>query len=86
MGCSGLVHRAGHRAADNTGDYCTRRHRIGGPLTDLRGTAGRAIAIREAILAARIHDPAATEAAITAAIAIGDSYADQPSLFSQEPP
>jgi hypothetical protein len=54
-------------------------------LTDLRGTAGRAIAIRKAILAARAHGPAATEAAITAAITAGDSYADQPSLFDHEP-
>ncbi len=84
--CQNPAHLLIGTAADNTGDYHTRRHRIGGPLTDLRGTAGRAIAIREAILAARIHGPAATEVAITAAIAIGNSTADQPSLFDHESP
>jgi len=72
-------------AADNTGDYRLRRYRIGGPLADLRGTAGRAIAIRHAILAALAHGPAATEVALAAATRAGDASADQPSLFEHEP-
>jgi len=79
--CQNPTHLLIGTAADNTGDYRLRRYRVGGPLTDLRGTAGRAIAIRGAILNARARGPAATEAAITAAIMAGDSSADQPALF-----
>lgn len=83
--CQNPTHLLLGTAADNTGDYTTRRHRIGGPLSDLRGTAGRAIALREAILTARTHGPAATDAAITTAIGAGDATTDQPSLFDDEP-
>ncbi len=79
--CQNPAHLVIGTAADNTCDYRTRRHRVGGPLTDLRGTAGRAIAIRQAIRAGRVHGPAATEAAIAAAITAGDSSVHQPSLF-----
>ncbi len=79
--CQNPAHLLLGTAADNTGDYRLRRYRVGGPLTDLRGTAGRAIAIRDAILNARARGPAATDAAITAAILAGDSSADQPALF-----
>ena len=71
--CQNPAHLLIGTAADNTGDYRLRRYRVGGPLTDLRGTAGRAIAIRDAILNARAHDPTAADAAITAAITAGDS-------------
>jgi hypothetical protein len=87
--CQNPTHLLLGTAADNTGDYRTRRYRVGGPLSDLRGTAGRAIAIRTAILATHAHDPTATDtatdAAITAAIMAGDSSAHQPSLFDHEP-
>jgi hypothetical protein len=82
--CQNPEHLLIGTAADNTGDYCARRHRIGGPLTDLRGTAGRAIAIREAILTTRPHGPAATDTAIRAAITAGDLSANQPSLFGRD--
>ena len=62
--CQNPAHLLIGTAADNNGDYRVRRHRVGGPLTDRRGTAGRAIAIREAILSARPHGPAATDTAI----------------------
>jgi hypothetical protein len=39
-------------AADNAADYATRKRVPGSPLTDRRGAAGRARAIRDAILAA----------------------------------
>lgn len=83
--CQNPTHLLVGTAAGNTSDYHQRRYRVGGPLTDLRGTAGRAIAIRHAVLAARAHGPAADDAAITAAIMAGDSCADQPSLFDHEP-
>jgi hypothetical protein len=57
----------------NGADYRARRHRAEGPLADVRGAEGRAVAIREAIqttLAAggTAHD---VEAAITTASAAG---------------
>jgi hypothetical protein len=83
--CQNPTHLVLGTAADNTGDYTTRRHRIGGPLNDLRGTTGRAIAIRDAILTTRPHGPTATDAAITTAIAAGDATTNQPSLFDDQP-
>ena len=38
---------------DNVWDYVARRGRASGPLADRRGARGRAVAIRDAILAAR---------------------------------
>ena len=38
---------------DNVWDYIARRGRAGGPLADMRGARGRAVAVRTAILAAR---------------------------------
>lgn len=65
----------------NGADYLRRRHRAEGPLADVRGAAGRAAAIRAAILDTRAHggDAAAVRAAIRAAQAEGVRRAD--SLF-----
>ena len=38
---------------DNVWDYVARRGRAGGPLADMRGARGRAVAVRTAILTAR---------------------------------
>ncbi|MCU4750278.1 hypothetical protein [Streptomyces sp. G-5] len=59
--------RAGQRA-DNIADYYARRHLAGGPLADVRGPRGRAVAIRAAIQAAA---PDEVEAAIAAAVQAG---------------
>jgi hypothetical protein len=55
--------------ADNIADYIGRRNVAGHPLGDSRGPAGRAVAIREAILTAA---PGEVENAIAAAIAAGN--------------
>ncbi|WP_219826063.1 hypothetical protein [Nonomuraea typhae] len=70
--CQNPAHwQLGERAA-NVADYLTRRHRDHGPLADVRGPAGRAVAIREAIRAARAEGRD-VELAITAAIAAGEA-------------
>ena len=38
---------------DNVWDYIARRGRADGPLADMRGARGRAVAVRTAILTAR---------------------------------
>ena len=56
---------------DNVRDYQARRGRESGPLADRRGARGRAVAIRDAILAARRAGTSSEEAlrqAITAGI------------------
>jgi hypothetical protein len=50
--------------ADNAADYHDRKSDPLDPLADRRGPAGRARAIRDAILAARAHGPEAVEEAI----------------------
>ena len=50
--------------ADNAAGYHDRKSDPLGPLADRRGPAGRARAIRDAILAARAHGPGAVEQAI----------------------
>jgi hypothetical protein len=62
----------------NGADYRARRHRAEGPLADVRGAEGRAVAIREAIRAA-LANSADVEAAIAAACAAG--LRTVPSLF-----
>jgi hypothetical protein len=70
-------HRPSHwvtgPAADNVADFTARGKVPGSPLTDRRGAAGRAIAIRGAILAGldRGDSPARIEAAIWSAGAAG---------------
>lgn len=59
---------------DNRLDWLLRRHRIGSPLRDVRGRAGRARAIRAAVLAGEdVH------AVMTAGMP--DLDRDQPTLF-----
>ncbi|MGR7000708.1 hypothetical protein ACU686_26090 [Yinghuangia aomiensis] len=58
-------------ASQNVADYLARRHLTGHPLTDTRGARGRAVAIRDAILAARTAGTD-IEAAIADAIAAGE--------------
>jgi hypothetical protein len=60
-------------AADNAADYAARKRVPGSPLTDRRGAAGRARAIRDAILAAlaRGDTQAGIEAVIWRASAAG---------------
>jgi len=64
--------------AANTADYLARRHRVGSPLSDVRGVRGRGEAIRAAILQAQATG-ADVEAAIAAAKAAGIVQA--PGLF-----
>ena len=65
----------------NSGDYRARRWRAEGPLADVRGAAGRAAAIRAAILAARAEG--ANALAIRAAIrtAQAEGIRTAPGLF-----
>ena len=55
---------------DNVRDYQARRGREDGPLADRRGARGRAVAIRDAILAAR-RAGTSTEEALRQAIIAG---------------
>lgn len=81
--CQNPAHLAVGTATMNAAEYRTRRHRIGGPLRDTRGAAGRARAIRHAILTTLPAGAGATDNAITAAQASGNTHAHQPSLFDQ---
>ena len=66
----------------NITEYRARRHRVSGPLDDTRGAAGRARAIRAAVLSARVDGPDAVEAALAAALTAGDRcQLRQPSLL-----
>ncbi|WP_086708937.1 hypothetical protein [Streptomyces antimycoticus] len=67
--CQNRRHWTTGSRRDNNVDYHARVHRAGHALADVRGPAGRAIAIRTAILAA---DPDDVEDAIAAAIAAGN--------------
>ena len=79
--CQNPAHLAAGTATMNITEYRARRHRVSGPLDDTRGAAGRARAIRAAVLSARVDGPDAVEAALAAALTAGDRYARQPSLF-----
>jgi hypothetical protein len=66
---------------DNVHDYLDRRNRgRGHPLADVRGAHGRAVAIREAILAAR-ETGRDVESAIWSARAAGVRDVGQDTLF-----
>ncbi|MET7621816.1 hypothetical protein ACWC5O_44875 [Streptomyces sp. NPDC001450] len=69
---------AGERVQNNQ-DFQSRRLLAGHALADMRGAAGRAVAVRDAILAAELGTE---EAAIAAAVAAGHPSGDhQDSLF-----
>src|SRR5262249_53210748 len=80
--CQAAGHLAAGSAADNAHDYLARRQDPYSPLTDRRGPRGRAVAIRNAILAALAEDASAgqIEAAIEDVSAAGIPTA-QPMLF-----
>ncbi|MFJ4851683.1 hypothetical protein [Streptomyces sp. NPDC088733] len=78
--CQNPTHWVAGARADNIADYYARRGRLGGPLADVRGAAGRAVAVRDAILAALPGGPEAVEAAIAVALAAG-----HPSGAQQDP-
>jgi len=59
--CQAAGHLAAGSAAQNAGDYLARRRDPYSPLNDRRGPRGRAVAIRNAILAALAADASATE-------------------------
>jgi hypothetical protein len=77
--CCNPAHLLAGTTGENIADYQTRRYRVGGPLADARGAAGRALAIREAITTciAAGGDTAAIETAITTARTIGDPQRNQ---------
>jgi hypothetical protein len=62
--CMNPAHWVLGTRADNMADYQDRKSDPLGPLADKRGPAGRARAIRDAILAARAHGPEAVGQAI----------------------
>jgi hypothetical protein len=82
--CVNPAHLVAGTATQNTTEYLARRHRLGGPLADRRGAAGRALAIRNAIRTTLAESPAAVEAAITQARHNGDPHRHQ--LHLLEPP
>jgi hypothetical protein len=71
--CQAAGHLAAGTPAENARDYLARRRDPYSPLTDRRGPRGRAVAIRNAILAALADGggPGEVEAAIRAASAAG---------------
>lgn len=80
--CGNPSHWISGTTADNAADYAARGRVPGSPLTDRRGPGGRAVAIRDAILAALAAggNPADVEAAIQTASAAGLGVA-QETLF-----
>jgi hypothetical protein len=77
--CQAAGHLAAGSAADNARDYLARRQDPYSPLNDRRGPRGRAVAIRNAILAALAEDASGgqIEAAIEQASAAGIPGAQQ---------
>jgi hypothetical protein len=71
--CQAAGHLAAGSPAENTDDYLARRRDPYSPLNDRRGPRGRAVAIRNAILAALAEDASAgqIEAAIETVSAAG---------------
>lgn len=66
--CQNPAHWLPGERLQNIADYASRSLLAGHALADVRGAAGRAVAVRDAILTA---DPGAVEAAIAAALAAG---------------
>jgi hypothetical protein len=77
--CQAAGHLAPGSAADNARDYLARRRDPYSPLNDRRGPRGRAVAIRNAILAALAEDASGgqIEAAIERVSATGIPGAQQ---------
>lgn len=77
--CQTARHLAAGSPAENAQDYLARRRDPCSPLSDRRGPRGRAVAIRDAILAALAEDASLgeIEAAIEAASAAGIPGAQQ---------
>jgi hypothetical protein len=77
--CQTAGHLAAGSPAQNVQDYLARRQDPYSPLSDRRGPRGRAVAIRDAILAALAEDASLgeIEAAIEAASAAGIPGAQQ---------
>jgi hypothetical protein len=77
--CQAAGHLAAGSPADNQHDYLARRRDPYSPLNDRRGPRGRAVAIRNAILAALAEDAGAgqIEAAIERVSAAGIPGAQQ---------
>jgi hypothetical protein len=77
--CQAAGHLVAGSAAENAEDYLARRRDPYSPLNDRRGPRGRAVAIRNAILAALAEDASATEieAIIERVSAIGIPGAQQ---------
>ena len=77
--CQAAGHLAAGSPADNIHDYLARRRDPYSPLNDRRGPRGRAVAIRNAILAALAEDASAgqIEAAIERVSATGIPGAQQ---------
>ena len=77
--CQAAGHLAAGSPAENTHDYLARRRDPYSPLNDRRGPRGRAVAIRNAILAALAEDASAgqIEAAIETVSAAGIPGAQQ---------
>ena len=77
--CQAIGHLAAGSPGENVRDYLARRRDPYSPLNDRRGPRGRAVAIRNAILAALAEDASAgqIEAAIETASAAGIPGAQQ---------
>ncbi len=77
--CQAAGHLAAGSPAENTQDYLARHRDPYSPLNDRRGPRGRAVAIRDAILAALAEDASASqiEMAIERAAAAGIPGAQQ---------
>ena len=77
--CQAAGHLAAGPSAENSHDYLARRRNPYSPLNDRRGPRGRAVAIRNAILAALAEDASAgqIEAAIERVSAAGSPRAQQ---------
>jgi hypothetical protein len=78
--CQHPEHLIGGTAGDNLADWFTRRRRVRGPLADVRGAAGRALAVRAALLAAIVRHPhslVAQHAAVLAAQDAGEPHRAQ---------
>lgn len=67
--------------ADNSADWVARRHRLDGPLGDVRGLAGRARAIRSALLASAAAEPGTQALAAARAGAAGQPFGAQLALL-----